>query len=104
MHNWKSLVRARLGPLSIDPARAVDIVDELAQHVAEHHRDLVRSGTDDEQALEIALAPLADRAAAEIASADKPRSSTPPPPASTGRPFTGFLRDVRYAARVLIKA
>ena len=38
MHNWKALVRARLDPLPVDPARAGDIVDELAQHVADTTR------------------------------------------------------------------
>ena len=43
MRNWKALVRARLNPLPVDPARAGDIVDELAQHVAEHYAELVAS-------------------------------------------------------------
>ena len=30
MRDWQALVRARLGPLPVDPARAADIVDELA--------------------------------------------------------------------------
>jgi hypothetical protein len=55
MHNWKTLVRSRLGSLPVDPAREADIVDELAQHVAEHHKDLVASGVDDAAALAIAL-------------------------------------------------
>ena len=41
MPDWKSLVRARLGRLPVDPARESDIVDELAQHVSDHHKDLV---------------------------------------------------------------
>ena len=76
MHNWKALVRARLNPLPVDPARAGDIVDELAQHVAEHYAELVASGVPDAEAVEKALAPLADRArvAAEIARADRART------------------------------
>ena len=75
MPDWKSLVRARLAPLDVDAARESDIVDELAQHVAEHYADLVASGVASADALETALAPLADRAhvAAEIARADRPR-------------------------------
>src|SRR5262245_5638348 len=105
MHNWKQLVRARLGPLPVDAARASDIVDELAQHVAEHHRDLIADGVGDEEAIERALAPLAARAAAEIARADRPRSSAPPPPATSGGGLlTGLTRDVRYAARLLLRS
>jgi putative ABC transport system permease protein len=104
MHNWKSLVRARLGPLPVDAARASDIVDELAQHVAEHYKDLIADGVGDAEAIERALAPLAARAAKEIARADRPRPSAPTPPASTGGgPLTGMLRDLRYAARLLLR-
>jgi len=62
MHNWKALVRARLNPLPVDPARADEIVDELAQHVGDDYADLVASGMPDAEAVENALAPLADRA------------------------------------------
>ena len=84
MRNWKSLVRARLNPLPVDPARAGDIVDELAQHVAEHYAELVASGVPDAEAIEQALAPLGDRArvAAEIARADRARAPPPAPPPS----------------------
>src|SRR5215217_431090 len=101
MHDWKSLVRARLGALPVDAARASDIVDELAQHVAEHHRDLVGSGMDDDAALVIALAPLAERAAVEIAKADRPRAVAREPPAGRAGLFIDVGRDFRYAARVL---
>ena len=103
MHNWKSLVRARLGPLPVDAARASDIVDELAQHVAEHYKDLIADGVEDAVAVERALAPLAARAAAEIARADRPRSSAPIPPATTAGPLTGLVRDVRYGLRLLLR-
>jgi len=112
MHNWKALVRSRLGSLPLDPAREADIVDELAQHVAEHHRDLVASGLDDAAALASALAPLSSppegghsaRVAAEIARADRPRATAPIPPAGGGGLFTDLGRDVRYAVRVLRRA
>jgi putative ABC transport system permease protein len=100
MPEWKALVRARLGRLPVDAAREMDIVDELAQHVAEHHKELTANGVDAERAIELALAPLAKRAAQEIARADRPRVSTPPPP--TGGSILGaFARDVRYALRLL---
>src|ERR1700704_368051 len=74
MPDWKTLIRARIGPLPVDPAREPEIVDELSQHVAEHYAELVASGLLDAEAIEQALAPLADRArvAAEIARADRP--------------------------------
>ena len=103
MPEWKALVRARLGRLPVDAAREMDIVDELAQHVAEHHKELIANGVDAERAVELALAPLAERAAQEIARADRPRVSAPPPP--TGGSILGaFARDARYGLRLLRRA
>ena len=47
MPDWKALVGARLGPLPLDPARAADVVEELAQHVAQHYAELTASGAAD---------------------------------------------------------
>ena len=77
-----------LGTLPLDPARAADIVDELAQHVAQHYADLIASGVAPEPAVREALAPLDDpaRLAIEIARADRPRPPlAPAPPATTAR-------------------
>ena len=104
MPDWKSLVRARIGRLPVDPARESDIVDELAQHVSDHHKDLVASGLADEEAIATALAPLAERAALEIARADRPRPVAPVPPANRAGIFTDVARDIRYAARMLARA
>src|SRR5262245_18466397 len=104
MPDWKALVRARLGLLPVDAAREMDIVDELAQHVAEHHRELVASGIDADRAVDLALAPLAERAALEIARADRPRSAAPTPPPARGSLMGGFARDLRYGLRLLRRA
>ena len=75
-HDFTSLVRTRIGALPVDPMREADIVDALAQHVAEHDTELVASGMPDAEALKQVLAPLDERdcVAAEIARADRPRS------------------------------
>ena len=102
--DWKALVRARLGELPVDPARAADIVDEIAQHVADHHRDLVAAGWADDQALGAALELLAhpEGVAREIARADRPRPAAPVPPGpGSAWSLTGLGREVRYALRVL---
>jgi len=104
MHDWKALVDARLAPLPLDPPRASEIVDELAQHVAEHHAELVASGMADDEALAVVLRPLDDplRLSREIARADRPRSSAPTPPPAAGVNLASDLcRDVAYAARLL---
>lgn len=107
MPDWKSLVRARIEPLPLDPARAVDIVDELAQHVAEHYTDLIAAGMNDADAIAAALRPLKDhpRVAQEIARADRPRPVAPvPPPATSAGILADVLHDARYAVRLLARA
>jgi putative ABC transport system permease protein len=104
MIDWKAIVRARIGALPVDPARAADIVDELAQHVAEHHAELIASGVSSDEALAIAVAPLAERAAAEIARADRPRPVAPVPPARAGSIAGQVVRDAAYAVRLLRRA
>src|ERR1051325_10853856 len=106
-HDFTALVRARLGALRVDAARAGDIEDELAQHVAQHYAELVASGMDDAEALSRALAPLHDREriALDIARADRVRPAAPPPPPSSGGwSLIDLARDFRYAVRVLLKA
>src|SRR5258706_10807310 len=103
MRNWKALVRARLAPLAVDPAREADIVDELAQHVAEHYAELAASGVPEAEAVERALAPLDNpvHVAAEIARADRPRATAPIPPGERSNLLIDLGRDVAYAARLL---
>jgi putative ABC transport system permease protein len=108
MPQWNALVQARLDAMRVDPARARDIVDELAQHVAQHYAELVASGVETDDALRQALAPLNDpaRLARELAHADRPRHLAVEPPSSSngGRFLSGLGRDIRYAARLLMRA
>ncbi|HMD36010.1 MAG TPA: ABC transporter permease [Vicinamibacterales bacterium] len=103
MPDWHAIVRARIGAIPVDPARESDIFDELAQHVAEHYADLVANGTPEDRAMDAALAPLADRARVRlaIARADRPRPSTPTPPAHGTSLIADLSADVRYAIRLL---
>src|SRR4051812_19004384 len=107
MPDWNALVRARVGRLPLDGARAADIVDELAQHVAQHFADLIASGMSESDAMAHALAPLDDpaRVAAELARADRARPApAPAPPGDSGSLRLDLMRDIRYAARLLVRA
>jgi putative ABC transport system permease protein len=105
MHDWRVLVRLRLAELRVDPARAADIVDELAQHVAQHHADLVAAGVEDGEALRRALAPL-DRhnLARDITRADRRRAAAPEPPPTVATFAQHLARDVRYAGRLFLRS
>jgi putative ABC transport system permease protein len=109
--DFRALVRARIGAVPVEPMREADIVDELAQHVADDYADLVASGLAEADAIARALAPLDHpaRIAAEIGRADRPRDAgrlvSLDEPAAPGGPVAGTLaREVRYAIRLLVRA
>lgn len=115
LREWKARVRARIGALRVDALRETEIVDELAQHVAEHYADLTASGMTDAEAIAAALAPLNPaRVAAEIARADRPArvadrlkppsAAPPPPPDGSSGPLIDLARDAAYAVRLLRRA
>src|SRR6185436_13154196 len=108
--DFKALVRARIGGVPGDPLREADIVDELAQHVAEHYAELRASGVPEPDALALALAPFDDpREASRSVKAlaeRRWRSLQSPawPPPSRGSIAGTLARDVRYAVRLLLRA
>src|SRR5262249_28631452 len=89
---WTRLGRAQLGSLDVDPAREADIVEELAQHVAQQHAELIAAGVDDDEATKQALAPLGEltgssRLAHEIERIAERRRTIPEPPSAQSGGF-----------------
>ena len=106
MHDWHSEVRSRLAPLRLRPEREADIVDEIAQHLAERYRDALSGGASPEEATRAALAEfragnvLAQRIAA-LKQAHVPAAVAVG--ASTGHLLADLWHDLRYAARAFAK-
>ena len=106
MHDWQSEVRARLAALRLKPEREADIVDEIAQHLAERYREAVSAGASPDEATRFALADfrpgnaLAQRIAA-LRQAHTPAAVTLG--ASTGHLLEDLWHDLRYAARSFAK-
>jgi hypothetical protein len=50
MPDWRAVVRARLNGVSIHPATALDLTEELAQHLEDRYRQLRAEGLSDEEA------------------------------------------------------
>jgi len=106
MHDWQSEVRARLAHLRLKPEREADIVDEIAQHLAERYREAISGGATAEEGTRVALAEfragnvLAQRVAA-LRQAHAPATVTAG--ASTGRLFADLEQDLRYALRAFAK-
>jgi putative ABC transport system permease protein len=104
MADWPSEVRARLRGLGLSPEREAEVVDELAQHLAEREDDLCRTGSSRDEARRLALEDIADedRLRAELARLRQARTALPPP---TGVPIrrlvASITQDLRYGVRAL---
>jgi predicted permease len=104
MPDWKALIRSRLAPLGLPPARERSIAEELSQHVDDHYRELLGSGVEEAEACRTALAGLDRhellqdfwRPAGADADSDCMRRDA--------RTVIGNLvQDLRYAARMLLR-
>jgi putative ABC transport system permease protein len=105
--DWHAHVRRHLADITGDAARDEDIVEELAQHLAQRVEDLEAAGARNEQAVERASRELRShpQLARLLRDADAARAAAAAPPsAERSGPLTGVRQDVRYAARLLFRA
>jgi putative ABC transport system permease protein len=101
---WHDYVRERLSDITGDAARDEEIVEELAQHLAQRYDEARQAGAPHERALAMATGELRERAqiARLIREADRPRPHRPMPPASRRvNMLSDLWLDVRYAGRLL---
>jgi predicted permease len=106
MADWSEHLRPRLEGLRLTPAREVEIIDELSQHLDERYEELMAAGSSNAEARRVAVEELAEpEALARALRTLRQANVTPPIPA--GGPPRFFLadlwQDLRYAARVLRK-
>jgi putative ABC transport system permease protein len=109
--DWARHVRPRLSPLRLSPTRENEIVEELSQHLEDRWRELVASGTPEDEARRLALAEFRDgnllaRYMAPLRQAHAPAPITLGSPADArgakaGHLFRGVWQDLRYATRML---
>src|SRR5262247_1638424 len=106
MPDWIPHVRPRLSGLRLSPAREVEIVEELSQHLDDRWRELIAGGASPDEATRLALADFRDgnflaRYMAPLRQAQTPSPITPGAP--RGHLFSDLWQDLRYAARSLWK-
>jgi predicted permease len=108
MPDWKSLIRARLQPLQLSATAEADLIDELAQHLEDHYRELLSGGMSEAAAYLKTLSELNDLEPLR-AEAERSRNMVNANPVLAGDSRRANLledlwRDVRYALRTMRKS
>ena len=103
MPDWKPILRGHLDRLSLSPARAAEIIEELSLHLDERSDEHRRRGATPEQAARLALAELDDGVLIARLSELRQAHRLPPVVPGEGRRrwHTDLWQDLRYAARLL---
>ena len=108
MPDWNHLVRHRLEPLRLAPGAEADLVEELAQHLADHYRELLSGGASDEDAYRQTLSELDDlyalQAGLERNEKMPKHDAVPVADAGRGSMIEDLWRDLRYALRSMKKS
>ncbi len=104
MPDWSGEIRRRLAPLSLEPTREADIVEELSQHLDDRYRELLARGLAADAATRAALAELSDEElTGALRGIERPAPAPAPAPgAPRTRRWSGqFLQDLRFGVRML---
>ena len=106
--DWRAVVRSELGNVTRDAASDEEIVEELAQHIAQRYEDALASGLSPAAARLRAVEELRTSGAmqqelrqARLAPRPAP---TPPPTVGKGSIMADLWQDLRYSVRVLTRS
>jgi putative ABC transport system permease protein len=107
MPDFKVEIRARLAELRLPPVREAEILEELAQHLAEQYEDAMTRGASEEEArqrvFEELNAPDLLERELEHVEPRAPRNSVAPGTETKGNMFADLAQDLRYGLRTLLK-
>ena len=107
MRDWSGEVLRRLASLNLPPAREVEIVEEVAQHLEDRYRELVSGGSKEDEARRLALNELSDEylLAKGLRAVEQEAPQEPTVLGGGGRHnFLGSIwQDLRYGLRQLLR-
>ena len=105
MPDWKRIVRARLAPLHLTPAAEADLMEELAQHLEDHYRELSSGGISHEDAFVQTMSELDDLHPLQegLERNEQMPKHDPVPAGDAGyrNLIEDFWRDLRYSLRTM---
>jgi predicted permease len=104
MHDWREEIRQRLASLQLEPAREVEIVEELSQDLEDHCRELLARGARPEEAYRMVLAEVREGEMLQRELRRVERSIKEEPAVSGARRsnvLRDTLQDLRFGLRML---
>lgn len=105
MPDWRPEIRRLLAGLPLEPAREIEIVDEIAQHLDDRYAELRAEGMSADKAREASIAELCERELLqrELRTVERTIKREPVVPGSNGRTnmIADLWQDLRYGARML---
>ena len=102
--DWAQEVRRRLSSLPLSPAREMEIVEELSQHLDDRWRELIAGGAAPDHATQRTLAEFRDGDVLALYMAPLRQTHLPPsitPGAPTRQLLGDLWQDLRYALRTM---
>src|SRR5579872_339258 len=102
---FRDEIRKRLSGLHLAPEREWEIVEELAQHLADKYRDLRDTGLPEAESYRAALADLSDEKllAGRLRDVEQMTVSEPLVPGRKTNMMSDLIQDLRYSVRMLGK-
>ncbi len=106
MPDWKEEIRQQVSTLKLEPAREVEIVEELSQHLEDRYAELISGGATEDEAARVALAELSECALLrqELCRIEQPvKHESAVLGAMRMNTLKDFWQDLRYGLRLLRK-
>jgi predicted permease len=108
MPEWRKVIRRRLEPLRMEASAEADLVEEIAEHLADRFRELRSGGSSEEEAYKQTISELTDlyplQASLERSQRMPIRETPSAGQTSSGNLMEGIWKDVRYAIRSMRKS